>query len=341
MSTEQHQVFIPDLCRNSSVLLTIILVELWAMVVSLLLHQTDFFLHLGSISLYLQLIALSCCLPLCLLKSYLRNLPPTLGFTVPLLLCMGVFGVVEVAAQALRFGDVIHFDWPQFFVHASVALIVFALLMRWFYLLGVLEQRGKAESESRVQALQYRIRPHFLFNSLNTIAELVAIDPASAEQAIKSLSVLFRANLENTDRFYTLERELHLCKRYVELERWRLGETLQVDWQVDVASPSRWHVPKLILQPLIENAIVHGGRDMDSGKLTLQVGIKETDKVISILVENPIGQQTATGASNGIAINNIKERLFVLYDDQQSFRVRADSETYKVILQIPKQITKI
>src|SRR5690606_15741716 len=125
------------------------------------------------------------------------------------------------------------------------------------YLTQQLRLRQKAELEARIQALQSRIRPHFLFNSMNSIASLIGIDPQAAEAAVEDLSGLFRASLGQSSAEVSLDDEFELCRRYLRMEQLRLGERLRVRWDVD-AVPTTLPIPALSLQPLLENAIYHG-----------------------------------------------------------------------------------
>ena len=226
----------------------------------------------------------------------------------------------------------------QFWARFSVAVIVVAVLVWMMAIGGRIERWSRAQTQAKVQALQSRIRPHFLFNSLNTIAELAATNPANAEAATESLAMLFRAGLEEVNKSHSLQAEINLCGRYVELERWRKGESLDYSQTTMVDNASQWHVPKLILQPLVENAIVHGTRK--DGRVSVTLDVRETKNHVSIKLSNSISDKSQSSPGNGMAIENIQERLFVLYDDQQSFRVRQDELEYQVILRIPK-LTKL
>ena len=123
-----------------------------------------------------------------------------------------------------------------------------ALLLRYFYLQSQWRRQQQAELRARIESLQARIRPHFLFNSLNSIASLVAIDPYKAEQAVLDLSDLFRASLAKPGTLVSWAEELELAKRYLSIEQYRLGERLQLDWQVDEV-PDDLPIPQLTLQP--------------------------------------------------------------------------------------------
>eukprot|EP01031_Cornospumella_fuschlensis_P016430 gene16430-20080_t len=132
-----------------------------------------------------------------------------------------------------------------------------ALLLRYFFLQSQWRRQQQAELRARIESLQARIRPHFLFNSLNSIASLVVIDPYKAEQAVLDLSDLFRASLAKPGTLVSWAEELELSKRYLSIEQYRLGERLQLDWQVDDV-PDDLPIPQLTLQPLLENALIYG-----------------------------------------------------------------------------------
>jgi len=216
------------------------------------------------------------------------------------------------------------FDWARLIRHSLIAIIASLVTLRCFSLIGIHERRAKSEANNRVAALQNRIRPHFLFNSLNTIAELVHVDADHADKAIDSLALLFRASLENERRF--------------QLERWRLQDRLHIEWNVQVQKDTKVKVPKLILQPLIENAIRHGVTE--DGSISVTIDVRETSSDLSLMVKNLKGVQPAIREGHGIAVDNIRERLFVLYDDQQTFRVKESKRNYSVIMRFPKQVAE-
>ena len=146
----------------------------------------------------------------------------------------------------------------------AVCAIATGLALRYFYVTHQWQANVEAEAQSRVRALQARIRPHFLFNSMNTIASLTRSNPKVAEQAIADLSDLFRASLREHRERIPLAHEIEIARAYERVERLRLGERLQVDWQVD-GLPMDAKVPALILQPLLENAVYHGIEPLDQG----------------------------------------------------------------------------
>ena len=136
--------------------------------------------------------------------------------------------------------------------------------LRYNYIQRSLHTREESELHARIQALQSRIRPHFLFNSMNIIASLIPVDPDVAETVVEDLSELFRASLQEEGSEVSIEEELALCRRYTRIEYLRLGERLNIEWQIEDAVESV-KIPLLTLQPLLENAIYHGIQPMPEG----------------------------------------------------------------------------
>jgi len=184
-----------------------------------------------------------------------------------------------------------------------------------------------------MQALQAKIRPHFFFNTLNTIAELVATKPAQAEMAIESLAFLFRVSLESDSAFHSLDKEMKLCERYIELDQWRWEKPRDIALDVLIEVPGKWAVPKLILQPLLENALNYAAADHSY----VSIDVRETPKHISFKIENSV-KQRLDGSGLGMALDNIRERLFVLYDDDHLFKVKDQNDRYIVIMNVPKKL---
>lgn len=212
-------------------------------------------------------------------------------------------------------------------------LVLLILARGWLFFLRV-QELDRAESESRMQALQSRIQPHFLFNSLNTIAELTASMPEKAEEAIQSLAMLFRVSLENVDIQHSLKKEIALCKHFVSLEAWRFNQGIDIEYHINMRSTSKWLVPKLILQPLLENSIKYGAPSQTGEPIKLS--IEETSKQISIKVSNAISETTDFIKGNGIAVKNIQDRLDALFDDKYTFSQRKVDSSHYLLIQIPK-----
>lgn len=191
--------------------------------------------------------------------------------------------------------------------NVAVAAIVWGITLRHFYVRGQWQRQVRAHARSQLDALQARIRPHFLFNSMNTIASLVRERPHDAERAIEDLSELFRAALR-AGATATLADELALVRHYVHVEKLRLGDRLEFVERVADA-PDDFRLPVLLLQPLVENAILHGIQSLEQGG-RVELSIRRVRNVIMVDVRNPVGPHvTSLHRGSGIALDNIRERL--------------------------------
>ena len=187
--------------------------------------------------------------------------------------------------------------------------------------------------EARLQALQARIRPHFLFNSINAVLSLIRSEPKRAERMLEDMAELFRVLMADNRKLTPLADEITLCKRYLEIEEIRLGERLVVVWKID-AMPAYALVPPLILQPLVENAVYHGIEPRQvPGTLTIE--IVPRGKQISILLTNPFHAGSTHVSGNRMAIANIKERLQLHFDAEASLKAEVSDETYLVTITLP------
>jgi len=228
--------------------------------------------------------------------------------------------------------------YPIFMLrNLGISTVVSIIALHYFHLSYHWKLRAEAEAEFRVQALQARIHPHFLFNSMNTIASLTRIDAELAEQAVEDLSELFRATLSDAKKRVPLADEISLCERYLRIEGLRLGNRLKVNWVLD-AVPKDALVPKLSLQPLLENAIYYGIQPLPQGGVIQITGLSDGHD-LKIDIENPLPPSDAhverKGKGNGIALDNLRQRLGVFYDRRGKLETRADMDLYRVSLRIP------
>jgi len=283
---------------------------------------------------YLAWIVLGAALVLCVLK---RHNVLTNQKWLAVLTCLIVFCSVELITQFFVLSS---FDLNRFIRFSIIALIISLIVFRLFDLFHLYQQRSISRMEARIQGLQSKIEPHFLFNSLNTIAELAHIDADKAEMSIQSLSALLRNNLVDDDHMHNLVHELDLTQHYIELERLRLGERLRIIWKdnIDETDKRDILIPKLIIQPLVENAIRYGvAPSVDGGDITIELLI--LNKKLVIRITNSLSKNSANGESGtGIALKNIRERLFVIYDDQQKFNISEKDELYIAEIVIPKKV---
>jgi two-component system sensor histidine kinase AlgZ len=189
-----------------------------------------------------------------------------------------------------------------------------------------------AETTARLAELQSRIRPHFLFNTLNSAIALVREDPARAELVLEDLSDLFRHALAEQGGAVTLDKEVAIARAYLEIEQVRFGERLDVEWAIDPEA-AKAKVPSLLLQPLVENAVKHGVEPSAIGA-QVKVSTQRRGSVVVIKVTNtvPAGQGRP---GHGIAQDNVRERLRLLHDVQAQFRTALKDGIYQVRVEVP------
>jgi two-component system sensor histidine kinase AlgZ len=214
---------------------------------------------------------------------------------------------------------------------ALFAALLAAALLGYFHLL--VKAFSPALAEARLQALQSRIRPHFLFNSLNAVLALIRRDPKRAERTLEDLADLFRSLMSDARRFVRLSDEIALLERYAEIEQLRLGERLRITWELD-AAPSDALLPPLVLQPLLENAVYHGVEPAtEPGDVLVRIE-RRGDRVIA-RIENALIEAEAERTGNRMALDNIRERLALFFDAEARMTTRADAGRYRVEIDVP------
>jgi two-component system, LytTR family, sensor histidine kinase AlgZ len=208
-----------------------------------------------------------------------------------------------------------------------------ALAAAFFYWLALrARSRLPADTTARLAELQSRIRPHFLFNTLNTAITLARLDPARTEGLLEDLAELFRVALTDNNESVSLSDEVALAQRYLAIEQVRFGERLQVSWELDEDAGSA-RVPPLLLQPLVENAVRHGVEPAaDGGVIRIRTRVKRAHAVVSIV--NTVPRQ-ASRPGNGIALRNVRERLRLMHDVAAQFETHLDREFFRVQIVVP------
>ncbi len=208
---------------------------------------------------------------------------------------------------------------------ALAAALVAALVMR-------ARARTPADTAARLSELQSRIRPHFLFNTLNSAIALVRAEPAKAETLLEDLSDLFRHALIDHGESVTLAEEIELARRYLAIEQIRFGERLRLEWELDPAA-DRAMLPPLLLQPLVENAVHHGVEPSDAGA-TVRISSQRRGSVVVIKVTNTVPAGTGV-PGHGLALENVRARLRLLHDVQGRFRCGLVDGIYQVRMEVP------
>ena len=212
-----------------------------------------------------------------------------------------------------------------------LAAVVVTLLLGYLRLLA--KAHSPALAEARLQALQARIRPHFLFNSLNAVLALIRRDPKRAERTLEDLADLFRTLMSDGRKFVRLADEIALLERYASIEQLRLGDRLRVVWELDSAPPDAL-LPPLLLQPLLENAIYHGV-EPGTGTGEVLVRIEQRGGRVLARVENPYFPEHQHRAGNRMALANIGERLQLFFDAEARVETGVQGERYVVQVELP------
>jgi two-component system sensor histidine kinase AlgZ len=343
---ESRLLYLPNFCSASAVLVIVIICELTALLLALGRNTVaeGFWADLGITSMFLLWIALCGAGALCLLRDYLQRQTVAVGSAMVLGLTVALVTVISWGAW--HFVSPAGAGWlsdnPLFtgrsgtflLRNAGITFVVTALALRYFYVTHEWRHNIDLQARARVHALQARIRPHFLFNSMNTIAALTRSNPARAEQAVQDLADLFRANLSEKRNEISLSEEIEVARTYQRMEQLRLGDRLHVEWKVD-SLPSHALVPGLIVQPLLENAIYHGIEPRADGGIVTVTG--EFNKgMITIVVRNPVPAANLTVRDgNRLALANIKERLDLMYGERATVKAGRFGEEYIVTLRFP------
>jgi two-component system, LytTR family, sensor histidine kinase AlgZ len=341
----RETLYLPDFCTSRAALAVVLIVEITALVLTLARDgiAMGFWTDLARTSLFLLWIGLAGAALLCWFGRALRNTSVVRGSAIVLgamtilvaavsaiAVALGRTELVEITGATALFPQVLG---PFLLRNVAITFVVTALALRYFYVTHQWRLNVEMQARARVHALQARIRPHFLFNSMNTIAALTRSNPARAEQAVHDLADLFRASLSETRNTITLEQELEIATTYQRMEQLRLGERLQVHWNV-AHLPMRALVPGLTLQPLLENAIYHGIEPATEGG-TVSVSGDLSGGLITIVVRNPVSDRLRSREGNRLALANIRERMQLMYGERALVKSgRFDSE-YIVTMRFP------
>jgi two-component system sensor histidine kinase AlgZ len=220
----------------------------------------------------------------------------------------------------------------------TIGAIVGAVALRYVHVQYQHRREAVAQAEARVAALQARIRPHFLFNSMNTIVSFVRTQPEIAEQVVEDLSDLFRASLDGDDSRADLRSELEIARGYLRIEALRLGERLRITWDVD-SLPADALVPRLTLQPLVENAVYHGIERLDEGGEVRVTG-RYDGRELTLEVSNPVPVGVAQRPGHQVAQRSVFERLSHQHPGRAAVDVDAQDGHYTVTLKFPYETLK-
>ena len=269
----------------------------------------------------------------CLLKNVLAGLPDGSQW-----LAAGALGAVcatacwalPVAIDLSLLVEGRAFRPGQWLATALAGTALASALFYWLRLRAIAQD--PADTSARLAELQSRIRPHFLFNTLNTAITLARVDPARTEGLLEDLAELFRVALAHTGAAVTLGSEVELAQRYIAIEQIRFGDRLRVSWELDPDAASA-RVPPLLLQPLVENAVRHGVETAPEGG-TIRVRTRARRGQVVVSIDNSLhGAPSRPGA--GMALRNVRERLYLMHDVAAQFEARPDGEVFRVRIVLP------
>lgn len=335
---------IPDFCSGPALLFMAVVMELVAVCFTLAGAQadTDLMRRLALLSLYLQWIGLCGGAALCGMRRLFTVARASVVFLACwmtlILIVMVLSSVAWYLGTSPNFGVLDPGEPRVAFIlrHTCIAAIVSLMLLRYFWTRHQWQEQVQAEGESRFQALNARIRPHFFFNALNSLAALIMIRPAEAELMVEDLADVFRASLEKAGRMAPLVDEIGVCNAYLRIEKARLGEKLEVKWDVPESLLS-WPVPMLIIQPLVENAVYHGVSRLKEHGI-IRINIYSAQRALIVEVENPMPPADGSKShGNQIAIDNIASRLNLIYGERGRLDLGPDNGVWRARLSIPEK----
>lgn len=333
--------FVPDLCRMRAVFLLVLTTELVVILLALARagdHWIDWD-YLGLASLLAQWITLTSAGLVCpLRRHFVRMNIAAAAILCTIIVLADVAFFTLIAQWLLSPASQTLLPNPAGMVrNLLMAAIITLMLLRYFYLQYQHREQERSQLEARVAALQARIQPHFLFNSMNTIASLIGTDPDKAEEVVLDLSELFRASFNNSgDQLIPLREELRLCQRYLDIEATRLSERLRIEWALSDEA-NEVPVPPLSLQPLLENAVYHGIQPLTDGG-TIRIETELSRERLYLLIRNPLPTEKER-ASQGhrMALDNIASRLEAVYGSEAALKTSHDGERFTVTLRLPRK----
>jgi two-component system sensor histidine kinase AlgZ len=315
--------------RNLGILLRILLiVNLLAIAAAMVESKGphDFWARLLDVSIVVQPLLLASMLALVVFNDVLKRLPYYLG--------AGAVLVLELVLVTLLYAygrPMLQIEGAWLERYWTLTFLVTLMLLLYFELRG--RALSPAISEARLQALQARIRPHFLFNSINAVLSLIRQDPKRAEGALEDMADLFRVVMADNRELTPLSREVELCREYLGLEQLRLGERLKVEWHVD-KMPGDACIPPLVLQPLLENAVYHGIEPRTAPGV-ISINIYLAREQVHAVLKNPYEHEGNHHAGNKMALANIRERLQLHFDAEANLTTRVTDDTYQVHITMP------
>ncbi len=327
---------LPELCTPPQTLSLILIAALVALVLAVAGAEPGrFWDSLGRLVLFCEFLTLASAAAVCVLRRPLARygtVPAMITLFVLLVFTawavaagawflLRAYGTTSGPSQAVWVGRVV-----------IVAAIVDAMLLRYFYVTVAWRENVRREAASRLEALTTRVRPHFLFNTLNTAVALVRDQPGAAERTLENLAELFRASLGNRKERVPVSEELDIAERYLAIEALRLGDRLHVEWKVDPAVRDAL-LPPLLLQTLVENAVTHGIEPRAAGG-TLKVSLLRDGDRLKLRVMNPRVPGTEV-ERHGIGLAGARARLQLAFGSEAELRVTETGDAFEAQVECP------
>ena len=341
----QTQAYLPDFCAPGAILVILLVAELVAILLTVVSYEPGTFLtELSKMSMFVLWLALPGAGLLCQIRPWAEKQGHTGAFVacfaVLVVMCLALAEITWQLTRVFAEAVVIENTHTGFLLRTFAASsIVIALAMRYLYISSEWRRSIVLEAQARISALQALIRPHFLFNSLNTIASLARSDPAQAEEAVEDLADLMRANLNAPKDRTTLKEELETAAIYHRIEKLRLGDRLKVRWDIDEL-PMRALIPSLTIQPLLENAIYHGIELLPEGGAVTVTG-RRVDDSLDIRIQNPVAvDETRPSGGNRMAMSNIRQRFELAYGNRSRVDIESRDDAYSVRILFPLEVAE-
>jgi two-component system sensor histidine kinase AlgZ len=336
---------LPNFCSARSILMTLLIAELGAILLSVMrsTHHPAPFSDFVVLSVVMSTAVMIWAASLCALRKRIGGWSErrilTCGFVLAIL--MGFVGGELSYFAAFAFPEWAQSShipwWGHMFRSILLSSIIGFVVLYYMRVHYRLRKNAREMLEARTQALQARIRPHFLFNTLNTIAELTSINPEDAEKAVYDLARLYRMSLSDVRKQTTLKEELETCRAYVSIEQYRMGSRLTMEWNIEESLSLQCSLPALTLQPLVENAMYHGVEPRPDGGTVKIHGRLLDDGRVEVSVTNPLPgrERSNRHKGNNIALDNIRQRFRLIFGANAELVTETVGEEFYAAIRFP------